>query len=125
MNEQPELALRTPAPRQPLQDSADLCAILREYGQLTATQIEGLRPEWADPDHRYVRRLAATCPEIVSGPGVRGYALAEQTTIEQLEHIIAKRHAQIRAEGAELIRLKRLLGVRKAARALTTTATLS
>lgn len=116
MHTQPDL-LPQPAPPDD-RDVRDLEALLA-LGTLTARQIEGLRPDWASADHRRVRKLASLSPAIVSGPGVLGYALAEASSLADLEEIAARRTAQIRAEGRELVRIRRLIALRRAHLALT------
>lgn len=120
MMTQPELfAPRKRTADQAEADARDLAELLRGRGPLLAREIEALRPEWADPEHRYVRRLAALSPAIVSGPGVMGYALAAECDLDALREIAARRAAQIRAEGRELVRIRRIIGLRMAEKALT------
>ena len=108
---QGELNLRLRrTPERTLQDVRELEQLLRGRGIVQAKYLELLRPGWASPDHRYVRRLASLSDAIVSAPGA-GYMLENETPLETLKELAARRHAQIRAEIRELIRLRRIVAI--------------
>lgn len=119
---QPELPLRAGhrvSPEQFARDVADLEALLLAHGgPMTCREIEAVRPEWTSGDGRLVRRLAAASGSILSAPGVP-YTHLTHCGPELLDRLIAARKAQLRAEGAELVRLMRLRGLRRAADVLT------
>lgn len=103
-------------------DAADLAALLLAHGgPMKCIEIERQRPEWSSGDGRYVRRLAAASGAILSAPGVP-YTHLAHCGPELLDRLIAARKAQLRAEGAELVRLMRLRGLCKAAAVLVQTA---
>ena len=114
--EQAELRLRTRRESHGVEnDVRELEQLLRGRSGLTAAEIETLRPAWREPDHRYVRKLASLSPAIVSAPGVAGYHLASEIALTRLRRMAEQRAAQIRAEGRELVRLRRLIALRVAA----------
>jgi|SRR6187402_1955449 len=104
----------------------EFCQLLRGRC-LTAKQVEALRPEWASPDHRQVRLLAAASNgRVLSWPGSPGYRLTAEVAEEELAQI-EHGSASLISQGREMIRkglqLRRIAGARQAARTTPETAT--
>lgn len=123
--EQAELNLRLRARRTVTQDAAEeLYQLLRGRGWVTAAEIERLRPEWARPDHRFVRLLASAAQgRVLSFPGSPGYRLTAELTAEEIDQLDHAGNARI-SQGRDLmrsgIRLRRIAALRRAEITLTT-----
>jgi hypothetical protein len=127
---QAELALRVQrTPEKIENDSRELEQLLRGRGFISRRQIEALRPDWRDggpgrtgTEGRYVRLLAERSGKIISGPGLPGYRLADDTTLDDLEVDDALSRAafaivaQMRAEAKRVRHYRSVLGLRLALR---------
>lgn len=72
---------RAAAAEQAERDSADLAAVLRGKGWLTAEAL-GVALGWSD---RRVRKAASSSDEVISYPGSPGYKLLEECTREEYD----------------------------------------
>lgn len=81
--------------------------LLRGRGWVLRREIERLRADWSDGEGRYLRQLAELSGQIVSGPGMPGYRLADAGTLDEADVDAAL----LRAHGA-IISTMRALAIR-------------
>ncbi len=95
-------------------DVPTLEALLARHGRMLRAEIA----RWTGWDMRHLRAVAGESRAILRARGLSGYILIGDATAAEIYHAADLRRAQMRLEGAEYIRLRRIAGAKSAAEKL-------